>query len=478
MAKLSGAVLLLVGATQVSAEPALVAGSAWPLVVTALESNASWTQGHQPFRQEVWRKDAEGKPASCQKVTVLHDHALGWPGNCINLFQVKATSAASAEYLCKKECEDDSRCAVWQWTTQLTPAQCWIGFGTDCDKRQGQADSVTVAAAQRLQHGDVHVLKTITGVLINNLYNMGKYQEGTQELSIERCRDWCYSDIGCAYWQYSTTNGCYVDAPMWTKEKVTPQYPMTSSGLTVGTPEAESIIAGQFIQHECPRSLAPAPQVSNIFYDPQTSLDGQKSTDSHWYVWTMLAVVLLGAVVGGLYYRFGLPRQSTKRGDSMVARSAVNDEDQEQLMDGNFEADHRSPAKMNEMTRVSMTSDGPPSPPRGMSPPRGLHMEQHGQSSMTYHNTPAFQQVQHTQQLSQPAQTQHLHTGHQYSYPTAQTPAYAAQRPSYAPAPAYGQMPPAPTYGQLPATQIMQSPPQLLHQGAPYNYNQPSARLM
>ena len=29
------------------------------------------------------------------------------------------------------------------------------------------------------------------------LYNFGLYAEGSQELSIQRCRDWCYSSLSC-----------------------------------------------------------------------------------------------------------------------------------------------------------------------------------------------------------------------------------------------------------------------------------------
>ena len=55
------------------------------------------------------------------------------------------------------------------------------------------------------------------------------------------CQAWCYSNIACQYWQFSQTEGCFVDAPMLSKTLV--PYPLTTSALSSGA-DAHNIIAG------------------------------------------------------------------------------------------------------------------------------------------------------------------------------------------------------------------------------------------
>ena len=71
---------------------------------------------------------------------------------------------------------------------------------------------------------------------IYHLYDLGVYAEGDHDEGIKRCREWCYSDIDCEYWQYDP-KGCYVDAPAW--EGQPPQYPLTMPGGSSEKDEVE-----------------------------------------------------------------------------------------------------------------------------------------------------------------------------------------------------------------------------------------------
>ncbi|CAK0871237.1 unnamed protein product, partial [Prorocentrum cordatum] len=230
-------------------------------------TDRSWPSGQQPKRLAAWPQTWDGngtrKLERCWKVTVLQDEKLGWPGACLKLFGPPYTSKVTSEELCQdKICMYDARCAVWQFVNQTTPGQCWVGYGEDCIWRDGEADKISVQGAQRLMHGEVRVLKNLTGWKINNLYNIPMHHEGNVDVSILRCKAWCYSSIHCEYWQYGP-GGCWVDAPLFTTARGTDpdkrvQYPMTTNGgCNNHTPEAAAMMWGEYIQHYCPPQEAP-----------------------------------------------------------------------------------------------------------------------------------------------------------------------------------------------------------------------------
>ncbi|CAK0849658.1 unnamed protein product, partial [Prorocentrum cordatum] len=196
---------------------------------TAEATNASWPSGHQPKRLEAWPSSfnaTSGKRTllPCWKVTPLHDTATGWPGKCLKLFHAEKIDKNGVE-VCKRVCTEEPRCPVWQYVNAtssgpLTPGQCWVGFGESCVSRGGESDSVIVEGAQRLMHGEVKVLMNLSGWKVNNLYHIDMSNEGNMDVSILRCKAWCYSSIHCEYWQYGP-GGCWVDAPWWTTSKGT-----------------------------------------------------------------------------------------------------------------------------------------------------------------------------------------------------------------------------------------------------------------
>ncbi|CAE7948221.1 Mss51 [Symbiodinium sp. KB8] len=239
---------------------------------------------------------------------------------------------------------------------------CWLGNGGyDCDFRGGNQNGITVQAAQRLQHGKVHVMKSLVGIKVNKLYNFGLYAEGSQELSISRCRDWCYSSISCEYWQYSKNDGCWVDAPSLSSKRGNDvsnvvDYPLTAASVTTGTPEANSMIAGEYITHYCPPEQAPIPIVagssaSSFVVDRKPASSGPNPTV------LFLSLLLVAAAIGGLaYYCFVVAGKKRKGRDRVGLRQQPEaDEDDDDV----------TAAKMANYGGYQQASfQQPPSPPR------------------------------------------------------------------------------------------------------------------
>lgn len=353
-------------------------------------SNLAWPSGHQPARLSAWPQVGYGTPnrtlLPCWKRTVLHDHSKGWPGLCMNLLRAEQIATETA---CRNLCWNDPRCPTWQFVNQTVPGQCWVGFGTDCAWRHGVntawGQTVAVQAAQRVMHGDVLVLKNLSGLKVNNLWAMGLYHHGAQNLSIERCKAWCYSTISCEYWQYGP-GGCYVDAPMWTTENGKSlqnqvQYPLTTNGgVSSNSPDAQTMLWGEYIQHFCPPQLSPTAAPSVPLSAPPTEAPAASgSLLSQWWVWPLLGITILvcgGALAFLLVFRGqGQPKASrTKRG--FKGPSEYNDEpawentEEKPLMLPVQEVDSRPPAPRMEPTADYSQVH------RGYSDPRALGYDQ------------------------------------------------------------------------------------------------------
>ncbi|CAJ1371409.1 unnamed protein product [Effrenium voratum] len=206
--------------------------------------------------------------------------------------------------------------------------------------------------------GFVHVYKSLVGMKINKLYNFGLYAEGSQELSISRCRDWCYSSMGCQYWQYSKNDGCSADAPsLSTSHDKDPtnmvDYPLTSSSVTTGTPEAASVIAGEYLVHYCPpesnqvaSSPSPAPLPGGFYQETKENSGPSVPV-------MVIALLLILAAIGALGYYWMNHKSSRKV--SSHARLAEEDDD-----------DDYSPkmASSAQGQYASSAYQQPPSPPR------------------------------------------------------------------------------------------------------------------
>lgn len=210
---------------------------------TPAQSNQAWPHGHQPRNLECWSKGVGNSLRACWYTKILFDTERGWPGKCEGLVEVDTGGVS-----CRESCVRNPKCAVWQetWPGNV----CMQGRGRDCaGLRSGSR--ANIRSAQRLQHGDVRVLKPLKGMEVRGLrpdFNE-KYFKIRREAE-EACRNLCYSDIQCTYWVYSTAEGCFVeDPPMHTVP-----YPLTSKDINTQSDFARSVVAGEYILHRCPEN--------------------------------------------------------------------------------------------------------------------------------------------------------------------------------------------------------------------------------
>eukprot|EP00930_Biecheleria_cincta_P023612 TRINITY_DN17036_c0_g1_i1.p1 TRINITY_DN17036_c0_g1~~TRINITY_DN17036_c0_g1_i1.p1 ORF type:complete len:446 (+),score=58.44 TRINITY_DN17036_c0_g1_i1:77-1414(+) len=221
-------------------------GPGWP-GKTAVESNQAWPVGQQPANLIAWPRE-QGRPQSCWKVTLLHDTVEGWPGKCEDLPENLA--ARGNEHFCEKTCTENPECMAWQFTMD---GSCLQGSSLQCHLTG--SSSVPLQRAQWLQHGDVRVIRNMTGWDILNLRPLGIGSGASdQATQIEHCRDYCYSLLGCEYWTFAQS-GCFAEDPTAQNSAGMPhvaQYPLTLSGASNTSELALTVVAGEFIQHICP----------------------------------------------------------------------------------------------------------------------------------------------------------------------------------------------------------------------------------
>eukprot|EP00439_Symbiodinium_sp_Y106_P029202 s5189_g3.t1 len=228
---------------RVAGDPRNVPGPEWP-AQTQEESNQAWPTGHQPASLAAWSV----KHGMCWQSKVLRDMEHGWPGQCVGLLLVQATTLTT----CRNSCLNDPRCSVWQFNPGQMNGGCWQGQGHHCESRNGY-NTVQFSGGQRIQHGSIRVMKQMSGIEVHGLRPIGKLDSDDQSTNIERCRNVCYSDILCQYWQYGE-DGCRVEDPTYSSV----QYPLTLEGGASKTSEyARRILAGEYIQHLCPPRSQP-----------------------------------------------------------------------------------------------------------------------------------------------------------------------------------------------------------------------------
>mmetsp|Transcript_55843 Transcript_55843/g.141416 ORF Transcript_55843/g.141416 Transcript_55843/m.141416 type:complete len:674 (+) Transcript_55843:69-2090(+) len=212
---------------------------------TIKSSNAAWPSGKQPKNLECWPTTWIGKHRPCDKVHVIEDTKVGWPGKCRDL---KKVSGIRDEARCSALCRTDPKCPSWQLAINTS---CFHGLGVDCYVRD-----FTPVAAQRLLHGNVRKLMDLTGWQILGLSRIFLDDNGyfgDQQDAIKACRKSCYSDIHCQYWQYSPKFGCWVEDAT---KSYAPPYPLTLDWAYRTTPFAADCVAGEMIQHICPAEAA------------------------------------------------------------------------------------------------------------------------------------------------------------------------------------------------------------------------------
>lgn len=193
-----------------------------------------------------WPKDAQGNPKACAAAPkVLRDSRLGWPDKCHGLLELD-NKTTYTNTTCKAACAANPQCEVWQ----LTPEKkCWHSVpghrAYNCYEGQGRLSNFY---GQRIQHGTIKLVKNLKGFWISTgMKSIGLMGPSTAPLEAqERCRDQCYSDINCRFWQFggATNPGCFVEAPP--SHTVPDQVPLESN-----SDNAKMSLAGEQIDHIC-----------------------------------------------------------------------------------------------------------------------------------------------------------------------------------------------------------------------------------
>ncbi|CAE8721337.1 unnamed protein product, partial [Polarella glacialis] len=223
----------------------------------------------------------EGRPASCWETSVLDSTSDGWDGQCDGLSETGDTSEPS----CRESCSRDPLCSVFQFTQSNA---CFQGTTQACGSVEGSP--MQLVSAERLQHGDVRVLKDMTGLLVENLRPLGSMALGGQAAGIRACRNYCYSTLTCQYWQFSQQSGCSVEDPTVKEENEVfgqdayfiAQYPLTLAGGVVAMPP---VVAGEYIQHICP---APSASLGGF-----AAASAWSELSPRWLPWITGGVVLI-----------------------------------------------------------------------------------------------------------------------------------------------------------------------------------------
>lgn len=296
--------------------------------------------------------------------------------------------------------------------------------------------------SQRLQHGNIHVYKSsLAGMFIDNLYNFGQFTEGSQQLSIARCRDMCYSALVCQYWLYSSTTGCWADAPSEsTKQGEFPKsqvaYPLTASDVETGTVRAKSVIAGEYVVHYCPVQEVKKPAKDPFYHEKEES-------DNTWIVWLISGIILALAVCGlGFYFLVWLPNKKDKR-ESLVRGGGRDRFDTDASMYSNDDRDYmqdgHGPMKAPDMDETQMShytsgtagqeSFGPPPQPTALAFPQPARPTS---PTAMRHASQGYQQIAQQQSVQQMANMPTM-----LMPPGGQQSSLGAQRQS-TPAPAMG----------------------------------------
>ncbi|CAE8632248.1 unnamed protein product, partial [Polarella glacialis] len=149
--------------------------------------------------------------------------------------------------------------------------------------------TVALSGGQRLQHGSVRVLKELRGIEILNLRQLGFLHGPGSAEDVAECRNICYSDVLCQYWQYGDS-GCRVEDP--TFQFV--EYPLTlpgtvPAGAIQSSKYAQSLVAGEFIQHYCPPRVEQLEEVA--IRRPGPDPLGQNHN------WRIVPYIIFGALV-------------------------------------------------------------------------------------------------------------------------------------------------------------------------------------
>uniref|UniRef100_A0A7S4WAZ9 Calmodulin n=1 Tax=Alexandrium monilatum TaxID=311494 RepID=A0A7S4WAZ9_9DINO len=215
---------------------------------TAEDTRVFFPSHRVPEKLECWPKNITGGfYDSCPDITVIEDTAHDWPGLCSGTHKVIVPWGETCQSYCRKKVT----CSVYQVRND-TGKSCWhskLFGGSNCYMRNPEQHIKPPIKAQRLLHGRVRVLAETTGVQILGLVKVfdENYFLNVTRDAVPACRNNCYSNIGCQWWQYSRSSGCFVEDP-----RTPVPFPVTRQSWRTSGDFAATVIGGEYIQHVCP----------------------------------------------------------------------------------------------------------------------------------------------------------------------------------------------------------------------------------
>jgi hypothetical protein len=142
---------------------------------------------------------------------------------------------------------------------------CWHGEGVDCF----HGGDIVPTYGARVMHGEVRVLADLKGVQILGLQPAfdAYYFINQSHDAVDACRNHCYSNAECEYWQYSKSKGCWTENPDLVKWTGLVEFPITTRSWLRDTDFAASVIAGEYIQHIC-KGTTDIPEMFSVAFVP------------------------------------------------------------------------------------------------------------------------------------------------------------------------------------------------------------------
>jgi len=212
---------------------------------TSDESQSAWPMGFTPTNLQCWPTNMYWQPAFCRSIPPTSIENTSTAGHCQDLQKVHIP----AETSCAASCAGNVLCSAWQVRkSEASLEECFQGVGKDCF---GSAPEASIVDAGRFQHGVYRVLADLTGVELQGLslmFGTASVPVVSQEQAVRRCANLCLSILACQAWQYSTSQGCYIQDP----SQEMPYPPV----IRKGTELAKTAVAGQYIQRVCPGEMS------------------------------------------------------------------------------------------------------------------------------------------------------------------------------------------------------------------------------
>lgn len=174
----------------------------------------------------------------CAGTSELQSTESGWPGKCEGLKPVWASWFTGDAASCRKACEADETCGVWQVDAV---GGCHHGMGYQCLSSWGALAPLwqgkVVKAAGMLQHGTADSVPHM-----HQVQGLRLVEKATRPTAaaVENCKSICLSNLQCRFWQYGS-EGCRVEDPDKGYHAIQPALQQPAPG----------VLRGERIRHRC-----------------------------------------------------------------------------------------------------------------------------------------------------------------------------------------------------------------------------------